>query len=110
MLKHLFFYCRKYIYMIFKKGELFSGPGGMSKGAQNASVTHPKTGEIYKIEHAWANDFDLDSCKTYRENICKNQDDPSVYCEPVEQLPIGDHFLLSDKSCLSFGFPFNDFI
>ena len=95
--------------MIFKKGELFSGPGGMSKGAQNASVTHPKTGEVYKIEHAWANDFDLDSCKTYGENICNNQDDSSVYWGPVEQLPIGDRSLLPDIDCLAFGFPCNDY-
>src|SRR5699024_348745 len=95
--------------MIFKKGELFSGPGGMSKGAKNATITHPKTGEIYKIEHAWANDIDLDSCKTYGENICNNQDDSYVRWEPVEQLRIGDQSILSDIDCLDFGCPCNDY-
>lgn len=95
--------------MIFKKGELFSGPGGMSKGAQNASVIHPETGETFKIEHAWANDFDADSCKTFRENICGNQKDSSIHWGPVEDLSIGDRSVLSDIDCLAFGFPCNDY-
>jgi DNA (cytosine-5)-methyltransferase 1 len=36
--------------MIFKKGELFNGPGGLSLAAKNATVIHPETGEEL-IEH-----------------------------------------------------------
>ncbi len=30
--------------MIFKKGELFNGPGGLSLAAKNAKLIHPETG------------------------------------------------------------------
>ncbi|KGP73724.1 DNA cytosine methyltransferase [Pontibacillus yanchengensis] len=94
---------------VFYKGELFSGPGGMSKGAQEAKVTDPQTGDIYKIEHLWANDFDADTCKTFGKNICGNEEDPSVHLGPVEKLPIGNQNILPDIDCLAFGFPCNDY-
>ena len=95
--------------MRFYKGELFSGPGGMSMGAQEASVTHPETGEVFHIEHRWANDFDRDTCKTFGRNICGNEEDPSVHLGPVEHLPIGNRDFLPDIDCLAFGFPCNDY-
>lgn len=95
--------------MIFKKGELFNGPGGLALGAKNATVKHPKTGEILRIEHEWSNDFDASSCETYRYNICKDLSDPSVKCSPVEKLPIGDRNVLGDIDCFAFGFPCNDY-
>ncbi|MCP3033435.1 DNA cytosine methyltransferase [Halobacillus sp. A1] len=94
---------------VFYKGELFSGPGGMSKGAQEAKVIDPKTGEVYRIEHLWANDFDADTCKTFGKNICGDEQDPSVHLGPVETLPIGNHDVLPDIDCLAFGFPCNDY-
>ncbi|SER70619.1 DNA cytosine methyltransferase [Salisediminibacterium halotolerans] len=94
--------------MIFKKGELFSGPGGMSRGANNAAVVHPESGEEFRIEHLWANDYDPDSCKTFEANIC-NDHPESVHCSPVEELPIGDRDKLPDIDCLAFGFPCNDY-
>lgn len=95
--------------MIFNKGELFSGPGGMSKGAQEALVIHPETGEEFKIQHRWANDFDSDSCKTFGQNICEDENHPSVHFGPVEHLEIGNRAILPDIDCLAFGFPCNDY-
>src|SRR5690625_1293671 len=95
--------------MIFRKGELFNGPGGLALGAKNAKVIHPDTGEEWKIEHVWSNDFDPSSNETYRYNICKDLNDNSVHDGPVEELPIGDKSILSDIDCLVFGFPCNDY-
>ncbi|RBW68225.1 DNA cytosine methyltransferase [Bacillus taeanensis] len=95
--------------MIFKKGELFNGPGGLSLGAKNAGFVHPETGEEWRIDHLWANDYDPAACETYRLNICGDINDQSVHCGPVEQLPIGDRTILGDIDCLAFGFPCNDY-
>lgn len=95
--------------MIFRKGELFNGPGGLALGAKLAGFTHPETGEEWRIEHVWSNDYDVASCQTYRYNICGDLDDPSVHECPVEKLPIGNKDILGDIDCLVFGFPCNDF-
>ena len=47
----------------FKLGELFSGPGGMGLGALSVEVKKGK--EKFFVTHGWANDYDLDTCKTY---------------------------------------------
>ena len=52
--------------MIFRLGELFCGPGGLAWGAMNASIANPD----FSIVHQWANDYDLNTCETYRHNIC----------------------------------------
>jgi DNA (cytosine-5)-methyltransferase 1 len=95
--------------MIFRKGELFSGPGGLSIGALKSEVIDPVTDEKYKIKHVWSNDYDPDSCATYRLNVCENPEDKSVHCGPVEELPIGDKSILPDIDCFAFGFPCNDY-
>lgn len=95
--------------MIFKKGELFNGPGGLSLAAKNAIVVHPKTGEEFRIIHKWSNDYDATACETYRLNICEDLNDPSVHWGPVENLPIGDKAILGDIDCFAFGFPCNDY-
>lgn len=89
--------------VVFKLGELFSGPGGMACGALRAKVEHK--GVIYSIEHAWANDYDLDSCKTYMRNICPNNGH-SVICKDVKELDISS---LPPIDCFAYGFPCNDF-
>lgn len=94
--------------LIFKKGELFNGPGGLSLGAKLASAVS-KDGEVFKIVHEWSNDFDINACKTFAHNICGNVNDPSVHCGPVEKLPIGDRNILGDIDCFAFGFPCNDY-
>ena len=58
----------------FKLAEFFSGPGGMGYGASLSKVKDSSIG------HAWATDYDQDSCKTYKRNIkTKN-----IYCEKIE--------------------------
>ena len=88
--------------MYFKLGELFCGPGGIACGAVNAKIDgHPD----WRIVHGWANDFDKDTCDTYRHNICP--DNPSsVLCEDVHTLNIDG---LGGIDALAFGAPCNDF-
>ena len=83
----------------FTLGELFCGPGGLALGATTASV------KGMKIVHAWANDYDRDTCNTYIRNICPDKPD-SVYCEDVHMLDISK---LGPIDALAFGFPCNDF-
>lgn len=89
--------------MIFKFGELFCGPGGLSLGATRAIVKKGK--ETYKIQPIWANDYDKDACKTYARNIHPNNFD-AVICNPVEKVNLSR---LSKIDALAFGFPCNDF-
>ncbi len=87
--------------MEFKLGELFCGPGGIGTGATNARISN----DNYFISHKWANDYDADTCNTYRRNICP--DDPaSVIHEDVRKLDIEK---LGDIDALAFGFPCNDY-
>jgi DNA (cytosine-5)-methyltransferase 1 len=88
---------------IFKKGELFCGPGGLAVAAKRVSFTH--NGEEYRIEHTWANDIDESSCETFRNNICRDNPE-SVICEDVRTLDIAS---LDKINALTFGFPCNDF-
>ncbi|MFC5602450.1 DNA cytosine methyltransferase [Sporosarcina koreensis] len=90
--------------MKFKKGELFCGPGGLSLGASQAKVKN-EAGELFSVEHAWANDFDENTCETFRKNICPERPE-SVICEDVRKLDITK---LEPIDAFSFGFPCNDF-
>lgn len=87
--------------MAFHLGELFCGPGGIACGATNANIGNPE----YTIEHAWASDYDPETCNTYRHNICPNDPD-SVICEDVRQLDLHN---LPAFDAFAFGFPCNDF-
>lgn len=53
---------------VFKLGELFCGPGGIALGATNATIDN----KDFKIVHEWANDYDEDTCETYRALILLN--------------------------------------
>ena len=85
----------------FRLGELFCGPGGLAYAAIHAQISNPE----YKVIHKWANDYDMDTCNTYRRNICPD-DRESVICEDVRKLDIES---LGDIDALAFGFPCNDF-
>ena len=87
--------------MPFRLGELFCGPGGLAWGAMNARIEDPN----FTIEHAWANDFDENTCQTYRRNICPDNPE-SCICEDVHTLDITQ---LGPIDALAFGFPCNDF-
>ena len=63
---------------VFNLGELFCGPGGLALGATTARIDNPD----YKIVHAWANDYDESTCKTYVRNIC-----PFIYSERPTSYP-----------------------
>lgn len=86
---------------VFRLGELFCGPGGLAYGAANAKIELKN----YGITHAWANDYDSDTCNTYRHNICPNEPD-SVICGDVRKLNLES---LPPIDALAFGFPCNDF-
>lgn len=109
--------------MIFAKGELFCGPGGLALAAKKAAIKD-KDGNIYKVEHAWANDIDFSSCKTFVHNILgideKNVDE--VICTSEEELDINNNRTILCKDvrevdieklppidAFTFGFPCNDF-
>lgn len=86
----------------FKLAEFFSGPGGMGYGASISKVKDSS------IEHAWATDYDQDSCNTYKRNI-KSKD---VYCEKIENffnLVDKKKIILPKFDCFAYGFPCNDF-
>lgn len=87
---------------VFRLGELFCGPGGLAYGAIHAKI---KKDPEYKIVHAWANDFDENTCKTYVRNICDG-DSSSVICQDVKSLDIDS---LGEIDAFAFGFPCNDF-
>ncbi len=92
--------------MNFRLGELFCGPGGIALGALSATVKK-KTGQ-FSISHAWATDYDEDTCETYRDNICP-VNRKSVVCKDIRQLKIETLEKISKIDALAFGFPCNDF-
>lgn len=85
----------------FKLGELFCGPGGLAHGAMTA---HSNDGQ-FSVSHAWANDYDKDTCETYRFNICPKEPN-SVLCGDVRELNIKS---LSPIDAFAYGFPCNSF-
>lgn len=85
----------------FRLGELFCGPGGLACGALRSKSDN---GE-YSIKHAWANDYDEDTCNTYRKNICPNEPE-TVYWGDVRKLDIDS---LGDIDAFCYGFPCNSF-
>lgn len=87
----------------FKLGELFCGPGGLALGAIRSKVITQDT--KYSISHIWANDFDKDSCETFRNNICPDKPE-SVICKDVKDLEIES---LKQIDAFAYGFPCNDF-
>lgn len=90
----------------FRFGELFCGPGGLALGSKSASVN--VGGLYYTIAHAWATDYDKDTCATYRHNICP--DNPkSVICCDIRRLDFRKLKKISDIDALAFGFPCNDY-
>jgi DNA (cytosine-5)-methyltransferase 1 len=87
--------------MPFRLGELFCGPGGIAWGAINATIGDPN----YTIIHQWANDYDAETCETYRFNICPDAPN-TVYHEDIRKF---DMTKLASIDALAFGFPCNDY-
>lgn len=84
-----------------KFGELFCGAGGLAYGALTSYSNDHKLGLV----HAWANDYDEDSCQTYIKNICEGNKN-SVYCTDVCKLDLDS---LSKIEAFAYGFPCNSF-
>lgn len=84
----------------YRLGELFCGPGGMALGAHLAAVETSTN-----LSHAWANDYDMNTCQTYVSNI-PGASNSSVYFGDVRNLDIS---ALSKIDGFAFGFPCNDF-
>ncbi|HET7673076.1 MAG TPA: DNA (cytosine-5-)-methyltransferase, partial [Candidatus Saccharimonadales bacterium] len=59
-----------------------------------------------KIKSEWANDFDIDSCKTYALNIEGNINSENVICSDVSKVDIAS---LRPIDIFIYGFPCNDF-
>ena len=93
--------------MNFRLGELFCGPGGLALGATRACVQAPN-GEHFTISHAWANDYDKNTCATYRRNICPDNPN-SVVCKDVSEFTPQEAERISDIDGFAFGFPCNDY-
>lgn len=102
----------------YRMGELFSGPGGMALGARLAA----QAVEGVALRHAWANDYDLDTCKTYKRNILLPEygDDAKLVKSAVDLPTLGggvvhqnvhdlDIEALGDIDGFAFGFPCNDY-
>lgn len=89
--------------MIFRKGELFNGPGGFALGASLASVE--ANGELYTVKHQWSNDYCDSACDTYTANICPDKPE-SVHRGDVRKLNLTS---FEDIDAFIYGFPCNDF-
>lgn len=85
---------------IFRLGELFCGPGGIGLAATTTST------QLSSIKHAWATDYDPDTCATYATNICPSHSAESVICADIRELDLS---ILPPVDALAFGFPCNDF-
>lgn len=86
--------------MTLRVGEMFSGPGGIGVALNRTKACG------FSFEHAWATDYDADTCRTYKQNVLRNTHDALCICEDVRKLdidglPAVDGFL--------YGFPCNDF-
>lgn len=92
--------------MDFKLGELFSGPGGIGWAAIHTSLV-TNSGVKFGVSHAWATDYDRDTCETYKTNICPS-DKNSVFCEDIRKVDFNNK-KYNPVDALAFGFPCNDF-
>jgi len=97
--------------VIFKLGELYSGPGGVGLGAAMSEVY--TNDHVFRTEPAWVTDYDADSCQTWKDNVLgyyrRNKGFEGV-CdvihEDIRKVKLRE---LSDVDGLMFGFPCNDF-
>jgi DNA (cytosine-5)-methyltransferase 1 len=83
---------------------MYSGPGGI--GLALSQTKHKSKSHQLDFEHMWATDYDPDTCRTYKNNLLKNNSNALSICSDVKDLdipslPIVDGFL--------YGFPCNDF-
>jgi DNA (cytosine-5)-methyltransferase 1 len=87
----------------YRIGELFCGPGGIAKGVELAAERVRVDGVVVDAIHAWANDYDRDTCNTYQANF----PEAKVIHKDIRKLDIETD--LTEIDGLAFGFPCNDF-
>lgn len=85
-------------------GEMFSGPGGIAKGAEYASGTSSSQGGS-TISHGWAVEYHPDTARTYMDNIPGAGED-SVFTADVREFDLRK---VPRFDAFAFGFPCNDF-
>lgn len=85
----------------FRLGELYCGPGGLACGALRSTSAD---GSL-SVVHAWANDYDADTCETYRKNICPDAPETVIHGD-VRDLVIPE---LGGIDAFAYGFPCNSF-
>jgi len=90
-------------HIVFKMGEIFSGPGGLALGASLAEAESDNYN--MRIQHVWAIDNDKDSCRTFEYNLSK-RNECKVICRDIAKQDFSE---LTPIDCLAFGFPCNDF-
>jgi len=90
----------------YRLGELFCGPGGIAVGAKNSNLR--VNGGKNLISHAWATDYDFDTCETYKRNIFPEKPN-SIICQDIKTLDYEQLASISEIDALAFGFPCNDF-
>lgn len=93
--------------MTYYLGELFCGPGGVAKGAEQARVDKRRTRAI--VRHRWAVDYHPDTCNTFRKNILDGSDSSVLTCDVRELDVTKDLLPLGTIDIFAYGFPCNDF-
>jgi len=84
--------------------EMYCGPGGIALGANLSRVWQGD--RCFRFQHAWATDYDPDTCRTYTNNILKDNSHGNVFCSDVRDLDITS---LAHADGFLYGFPCNDF-
>jgi DNA (cytosine-5)-methyltransferase 1 len=85
-------------------GEMFSGPGGIALGAEQAS-RKISAADGSSIHHGWAVEYHPDTARTYRENI-QGASEETVFTADVRDFDLRK---VPSFSAFAFGFPCNDF-
>ncbi|MCR5606337.1 MAG: DNA cytosine methyltransferase [Treponema sp.] len=85
---------------VFTVGEMFSGPGGIGTALNLVNYKNSR------FDHVWATDYDLDTAKTYKNNVLKNCPMAKFICDDIKKINIDD---LPIVDGLLYGFPCNDF-
>ncbi|MGP5920751.1 DNA cytosine methyltransferase [Brachybacterium alimentarium] len=86
-------------------GEMFSGPGGIALGAEQANRSAAEAGCQSSTAHGWAVEYHPDTSQTYIRNIA-GATESSVFTADVREFDLRQ---VPDFNAFAFGFPCNDF-
>jgi DNA (cytosine-5)-methyltransferase 1 len=88
-------------------GELFSGPGGIAKGAELANHTIAQFSDSRYV-HGWAVDYHDETVSTYRRNIHGATNETAIVAD-VRKITAKQLAKISKIDGFAYGFPCNDF-